>query len=302
MTLEPHVRAVRAGSTGLLIALQRPRRRKCSGSQRVRTNVPALFVVAMVVNVGMWLERFVIVVTSLHRDFLPSSWGMYYADVLGLGDASSGRSACSSALLFLFIRFLPMISIFEMRTLLAAASRTRTRGSDMRLRPADLRADGRIRQRPRRSSRPRAAPTSEAIGEMDAYSPFPIEGLAEALGFHQIARAAHRADRRHHRRHRRVSACSTGSAVISYPLNVGGRPFNSWPAFIPITFELTILCAALPAVSRHAGAERPADAVSPGVQRAALRAGHPRPLLPLHRGERSACSTARRTPDRSWRA
>ena len=48
---------------------------------RVRSNVKALFVVALVVNIGMWLERFIIVVTSLHRDFLPSSWGMYYPTV-----------------------------------------------------------------------------------------------------------------------------------------------------------------------------------------------------------------------------
>jgi hypothetical protein len=54
--------------------------------KRVRTNVPAAVRDLDVVNVGMWLERFVIVVTSLHRDFLPSSWGMYYGDVLGLGD------------------------------------------------------------------------------------------------------------------------------------------------------------------------------------------------------------------------
>ncbi|TMA49085.1 MAG: hydrogenase, partial [Deltaproteobacteria bacterium] len=46
--------------------------------RRARRNVVLLFVVALVVNVGMWLERFIIVVTSLHRDFLPSSWGMYY--------------------------------------------------------------------------------------------------------------------------------------------------------------------------------------------------------------------------------
>ena len=46
--------------------------------RRLRTNVAFLFVVSLIVNVGMWLERFVIVITSLHRDFLPSSWGMYY--------------------------------------------------------------------------------------------------------------------------------------------------------------------------------------------------------------------------------
>src|ERR1051325_2201375 len=47
-------------------------------SKRIRTSVPVLFIISLIVNVGMWLERFVIVVTSLHRDFLPSSWGMYY--------------------------------------------------------------------------------------------------------------------------------------------------------------------------------------------------------------------------------
>ena len=52
----------------------------------VRTSPILLFVIAMVVNVGMWLERFVIIVTSLHRDFLPSSWGMYLPDALGLDD------------------------------------------------------------------------------------------------------------------------------------------------------------------------------------------------------------------------
>ena len=47
-------------------------------SSKIRRNVAALFVISLVVQTGMWLERFVIVVTSLHRDFLPSSWGMYY--------------------------------------------------------------------------------------------------------------------------------------------------------------------------------------------------------------------------------
>ena len=74
------------------------------------------FVISIVVNVGMWLERFVIVVTSLHRDFLPSSWGMYHAHDLGLVDLL-GTIGLFFSLLFLFIRFLPVISIFEMRTI-----------------------------------------------------------------------------------------------------------------------------------------------------------------------------------------
>ena len=87
----------------------------------------------------------------------------------------------------------------------------------------------------------------EGYRQMDAYSPFPIEELHEALGSH----------------HSRLPlivligglcGCVGGyalqywAAAIAYPLNVGGRPFNSWPSFIPVTFECTILVAALSAV------------------------------------------------------
>jgi hypothetical protein len=87
----------------------------------------------------------------------------------------------------------------------------------------------------------------EGYRKMDAYTPYPIEGLAEAIGFHRS----------------RIPALVLAGGiigglagfslqywinVISYPLNVGGRPLNSWPSFIPVTFELTILCAAFAAV------------------------------------------------------
>jgi len=88
--------------------------------KRVRTSVPALFVISLVVNVGMWLERFVIIVTSLHRDFLPSSWGRYSPTFWDWA-TYTGTLGFFLMLLFLFLRFLPMISIFEMRTLLPAA-------------------------------------------------------------------------------------------------------------------------------------------------------------------------------------
>ena len=85
-------------------------------SQRVRRSVPALFVISLIVNVGMWLERYIIVVTSLHRDFLPSSWGMYSGTFWDWA-TYIGSIGLFLTLLFLFLRFLPMISIFEMRTL-----------------------------------------------------------------------------------------------------------------------------------------------------------------------------------------
>jgi molybdopterin-containing oxidoreductase family membrane subunit len=77
-------------------------------------------VISLIVNVGMWLERFVIIVTSLHRDFLPSSWGMFQPS---FWDVSTfvGTIGLFLSLLFLFLRFLPMISIFEMRTILPSA-------------------------------------------------------------------------------------------------------------------------------------------------------------------------------------
>jgi Ni/Fe-hydrogenase subunit HybB-like protein len=84
--------------------------------RKVRSKVGALFAIAMVVNVGMWLERFVIVVTSLHRDFLPSSWGMYYPTRWDFA-VFFGTIGLFVTLLFLFIRFLPLISIYEMRAL-----------------------------------------------------------------------------------------------------------------------------------------------------------------------------------------
>jgi Ni/Fe-hydrogenase subunit HybB-like protein len=85
-------------------------------SPRVRSSVPMLFVISLIVNVGMWLERFVIVVISLHRDFLPSSWGMYYPTRWDWA-TYVGTIGLFLTLLFLFLRFLPMISIYEMRTL-----------------------------------------------------------------------------------------------------------------------------------------------------------------------------------------
>jgi molybdopterin-containing oxidoreductase family membrane subunit len=85
-------------------------------SKRIRSSPVPLFIVAIVANIGMWLERFVIVVTSLHRDFLPSSWDMYYPTMWDWM-LYVGTLGFFVALLFLFIRFLPMISIFEMREL-----------------------------------------------------------------------------------------------------------------------------------------------------------------------------------------
>jgi len=85
-------------------------------SRKVRTSPVLLFIVSIVVNVGMWLERYVIVVTSLHRDYLPSSWGMY-AGTFWDWSIYLGTIGLFLTLFWIFIRVLPMISIFEMREL-----------------------------------------------------------------------------------------------------------------------------------------------------------------------------------------
>ena len=113
-------------------------------------------------------------------------------------------------------------------------------------RRAALRPDGRIRGRRRAAStRPRARARG-GYRNVEAYAPFSVEGLAEALGF---------------ARNRVALITLLGgilggagiyflqwySAVIDYPINIGGRPLHSWPAFIPATFECTVLGAALAA-------------------------------------------------------
>jgi Ni/Fe-hydrogenase subunit HybB-like protein len=99
--------------------------------RRIRNRPLALWLISIVVSIGMWLERYVIIVVSLSRDFLPSSWGTYagtrwdwmtYVGTIGL----------FLCLMFLFIRFLPMISIFEMRTILPGS-----RGGEYSEVPAD---------------------------------------------------------------------------------------------------------------------------------------------------------------------
>ncbi len=87
--------------------------------RRFRTSVPAMFVIALLVNVGMWFERFVIIVTSLHRDFMPAAWGMFrptWVDLLTL----AGSFGLFLTLFLLFVRFLPMISMSEVKAMMAS--------------------------------------------------------------------------------------------------------------------------------------------------------------------------------------
>jgi molybdopterin-containing oxidoreductase family membrane subunit len=85
--------------------------------KKVRTTPWMLFVISLIVSVGMWLERFVIIVTSLSFDFLPSSWAMYRPTMWDLG-IYFGTIGVFFTLFLLFARALPAISIAEMRELI----------------------------------------------------------------------------------------------------------------------------------------------------------------------------------------
>jgi molybdopterin-containing oxidoreductase family membrane subunit len=86
-------------------------------SPKMRRNIPVVFFVSFVVSVGMWFERFVIIPMGLHRDYLPSSWGMYYPTIWDYA-MFVGTIGFFLFMMFLFIRFVPMINIFEMKDLL----------------------------------------------------------------------------------------------------------------------------------------------------------------------------------------
>lgn len=88
--------------------------------KRVRNSITAIFIVSIVISIGMWLERFVIIVVSLHRDFMPSSWAMYSPTIWDFS-MYAGTIGMFVMLMFLFVRFVPVISIFEMRTILPQA-------------------------------------------------------------------------------------------------------------------------------------------------------------------------------------
>jgi molybdopterin-containing oxidoreductase family membrane subunit len=89
--------------------------------KKVRTSIMASWILSIVVNIGMWFERFVIIVTSLHRDFLPSSWVMFYPSVVDVC-VFIGSIGLFFTLFLLFLRVLPAIAMAEVKLLLKGSS------------------------------------------------------------------------------------------------------------------------------------------------------------------------------------
>ena len=85
--------------------------------KKIRTNIAATFVLSIIVNIGMWFERFVIIVTSLHRDFLPSSWAMFYPTFVDVGVYVFTFGLFFTAF-FLFAKFFPVINMAEVKSII----------------------------------------------------------------------------------------------------------------------------------------------------------------------------------------
>lgn len=88
--------------------------------KRIRRSVPIMFIISILVNIGMWFERFVIVVTSLHRDFLPSSWHYFSPTWIDVGTLV-GSFGLFFTLFLLFVRFVPMVAISEVKGIIPQA-------------------------------------------------------------------------------------------------------------------------------------------------------------------------------------
>ena len=89
--------------------------------KKIRTNLAATFILSIIVNIGMWFERFVIIVTSLHRDFLPSSWAMFSPTFFDIGMYLFTFGFFFTAF-FLFAKFFPVINMAEVKSVLKSTS------------------------------------------------------------------------------------------------------------------------------------------------------------------------------------
>ncbi len=90
-------------------------------SKKIRTSIAATFIISIIVNIGMWFERFVIIVTSLHRDYLPSSWAMFYPTVYDMGVYLFTFGLFFTAF-FLFAKFFPVINMAEVKSIVKSSS------------------------------------------------------------------------------------------------------------------------------------------------------------------------------------
>jgi Ni/Fe-hydrogenase subunit HybB-like protein len=242
--------------------------------RRFRQSPWLLMAVAMLVNVGMWFERFVIIVTSLSRDFLPSSWGYFRPTAVDLLTLA-GSFGLFLSLFLLFLRFVPMFAMAEVKSVMPAAGLHRGphRGHGQYWGEIPHQHESSAPSGPAPSASvpagviaPEAGRTllaefddpgkllaaSEQLRDAgftrwDVHTPIPLHGLDEAMGI-RMSKLPWLV----------LGGGAAGLAgglglqwftnAFDYPFLISGKPFFGLPAAVPVTFELTILLASLGAV------------------------------------------------------
>jgi molybdopterin-containing oxidoreductase family membrane subunit len=228
--------------------------------QAVRRRLLLVFAISILVNVGMWMERFVIIVSALERDFLPSSWTGYAPTLIEVATLLGSFGLFFSCFLA-FCRLMPVIAMAEVKGVLAPkhdveGSGVRGQGSANPIPvgpdPLPLAPDPLAPVAPTVivASFAKEEDLLEAVRAVqkrawhivDVYTPYPVHGLEQALDW---------------RRSWLPAACLLGGAAGAglalwfqfwasaqdWPINVGGRPWNSLPAFVPVAFESMVLLA-----------------------------------------------------------
>jgi hypothetical protein len=250
--------------------------------KKARTSIPILFTLSIIINIGMWFERFVIIVTSLHRDFLPSSWG-YFSPTIWDISCLLGSFGLFFTMFCLFVRFLPMVATAEVKTVLPQAhvhghSEPEREVTHHDVVAAPVVAEARSRWNldipliPRLPKGPYYGVLAEfgspaalylacervrdaGFTRWDSHSPFPVHGLHKAMGLRRSTLPWIVL----------VMALTGGTLgfilqwwvhTSAYPLVISGKPFFTWPAFIPVTFEVSVLFGALGAVFGMLGLNR----------------------------------------------
>jgi hypothetical protein len=210
---------------------------------RVRRNTALVFVLSLLINLGMWCERFVIIVASLARDFLPSSWGYYSPSVVEIF-TFFGTFGVFAVLFLLFIRFLPIMAVSEMK---AALPRAGGRASLAPQSPDPGPARRNFGLMATFDSPEAVLAAAERVRDAgykawDCITPYPVRGLDGAMGMgrSRVPRASLAGG---------VAGLATGMLLVwyadklGYALSVGGKPFFSPLFAFPVSYELTILFA-----------------------------------------------------------
>ncbi|MEO8255989.1 MAG: quinol:electron acceptor oxidoreductase subunit ActD [Acidobacteriota bacterium] len=228
---------------------------------RVRRTLIAVFIISLLINVGMWFERFIIIVSSLERDFLPSRWTSYQPSSIEIATLIGSFGLFFTCFL-LFCRFVPVIAIAEIKGVLEPPDAAV--GRDDAARHQSARPGGeRVAALPGTPGGPLLVTVFEREGDAiqataaarqhgleiaDVFGPYASHGLDRALGLRPtrlpwvcfllgLSGAV------------AMAAFQYWATAVSWPINVGGKPWNSLPAFVPVTFEIMVLCAGVGTVA-----------------------------------------------------